>query len=588
MSKVDKFKKVLALVLALALVLLLIFYGGYKIYIHFYQGTCSKYTCPTGYQSKDNSDKINCKGSVCNESDDKDTCCNKSVNCEGSWSNFGACSHDCGGGTQTRTYTVTTQPQYGGTPCPTSQGSQDSQACNTAACATCSSFDCTGTYSPRAGADDVSCGKTQCDSINIDLCCENIQDGNDVTEGDNDVAGDDDTGVVDVPNATCSTVPENCPVGYLYKTDSAGMECNGLTCDVGTGGVDLDTCCEQGCTSPGTMPTGYTGSLPDTLPLGGGDLTAELEESTGSTVQCATNYHGTATYTCSTAALFRAYTLSGCDPDMCTTPDTTGYNIAGEPHLEKPNFLVNVTCEDGYGSSTAATAQAVACESDGGTYSLTGCENKTGFCSGNTSVPDVTCGDGYTLKSDSDRIVDRNTASCCDPWTCTISESDRELYNIQVGGSSISGNTISYTDIDSDSVTCAGDAQRTDENINISCVETGGNYNVNLSGCGPVSAPEISWFWAEDAEVGENCNVVCHNQGKTCNSSLLMSSLDDLQGIGNSDCHYWNMSVSQGVPYQNTNSNICYYKSTLIQEQDQERPTCDHIYDYQRRLCPCE
>jgi hypothetical protein len=156
---------------------------------------CSEYTCPTGYEGKDNSDKIYCKDSVCKESDDKDTCCNKSVNCEGSWSGFGACSLDCGGGTQTRTYTATKQPQYGGTPCPTIP---ESQACNTQA-------------------------------------CETNQDD-----------GANDAGVV--ANATCSTVSGNCPDGYLYKNDSAGIACNGPTCDVGLNGgdlgVDINTCCK--------------------------------------------------------------------------------------------------------------------------------------------------------------------------------------------------------------------------------------------------------------------------------------------------------------------------------------------------------
>tara|TARA_A100001015_G_scaffold278548_1_gene338856 strand:- start:82 stop:1842 length:1761 start_codon:yes stop_codon:yes gene_type:complete len=341
MSKVDKFKKVLALVLALALVLL-IFYGGYKIYIHFYQETCSKYQCPDDYVNDVSKKDTECESLTC-----KDTCCNKSVNCEGSWSNFGACSHDCGGGTQTRTYTVTTQPQYGGTPCPTSQGSQDSQPCNTQACATCSSFDCTGTYSPRAGADDVSCGKTQCDDSNKDLCCENIQ-------GDNDASGGnegDDIGVV--ANATCNTVPENCPVGYLYKTDSAGMECNGLTCDVGTGGVDLDTCCEQGCTSPGTMPTGYTGSLPDTLPVGVGDITG---------IQCAENYNGTPRYTCNGAG--EEYILDGCGQPIDCVVTSTQYSLCsgdcGSRGTKTATYTIGVEAQ--YGGNPCPTTEEIPCD----------------------------------------------------------------------------------------------------------------------------------------------------------------------------------------------------------------------------------
>ena len=53
------------------------------------------------------------------------------INCEGSWSKWSNCSAECGGGTQTKTYTVTTQPQYGGSPCPTTP---ETQSCNTQPC----------------------------------------------------------------------------------------------------------------------------------------------------------------------------------------------------------------------------------------------------------------------------------------------------------------------------------------------------------------------------------------------------------------------------------------------------------------------
>lgn len=308
---------------------------------------CSEYTCPTGYKGKDNADNIYCKGSVCKESDDKDTCCNKSVNCEGRWSDFSECSVECGGGTQTRTYIVTKQPQYGGTPCPTTP---ESQACNTDACA---------------------------------------------------------SGVV--ANATCSTVSENCPVGYLYKTNS-NATCAGSQCNVEIGGIDLNTCCEQGCTSPGSLPTGYTGNLPATLSVGVGDIPG---------VQCAEdeNYHGTPTYNCATAG--EVYTVvGGCEPDMCTTPPdttTTGYNITNVTSLQRNNFPVNVTCEDGYGPSNQGDIPRASCSGDSVDYTLTGCENKIGFCSGNTDPSNnVTCENGYKDKSDKNTIVGNTLETCCD------------------------------------------------------------------------------------------------------------------------------------------------------------------------------
>ena len=54
------------------------------------------------------------------------------INCVGSWSGWSACNTTCGGGTQTRSWTTTTQPQHGGTACPTPD--TESQACNTQAC----------------------------------------------------------------------------------------------------------------------------------------------------------------------------------------------------------------------------------------------------------------------------------------------------------------------------------------------------------------------------------------------------------------------------------------------------------------------
>ncbi len=354
MNKVDKFKMVIALALASIVV--------YNLVMFISQETCSDYSCPDGYVNNDNKKDEKCDSLECSEVDIP-KCCNKSVNCEGSWSDFSECSVECGGGTQTKTYTVTTQPQYGGTPCPTSP---ESQACNTQA-------------------------------------CENIQSGNDASGGNEG----DDIGVVE--NATCSTVSVNCPVGYLYKIDSAGMECNGPTCDVGTGGVDLDTCCEQGCSAPNSMPTGYTGNLPATQPVGGGDITG---------VQCGENYNGTPTYTCTTAGT--EYTLDGCDPDVCTTPpDQTGYNInsiRSLESLERNNFPVNVTCEDGYGPSTQGVIPQASCSGDSVDYSLTGCENKTGFCSGNTdSSNDVLCPTtGYNDKPDKNTIVGNTLETCCD------------------------------------------------------------------------------------------------------------------------------------------------------------------------------
>jgi hypothetical protein len=282
---------------------------AFLIFLNFYQETCSDYQCSDGYVNNESKKDTECGGIAdftCN-SVDRDTCCNKSVNCEGSWSNFGECSVECGGGTQTRTYTVTIQPQYGGTPCPTSP---DSQPCNTQA-------------------------------------CENIQGGNDASGGNEG----DDTGVV--ANATCSTVSGNCPDGYLYKIDSADIECNGPTCDVGISGTDLETCCEQRCSAPSSMPTGFTGNLPATLPVGVGDITG---------VQCDANYNGTPRYTCN--GVGEEYILDGCGQPIDCVVNSTQYSSCsgdcGSRGTKTATYTIGVEAQ--YGGNPCPTTEEIPCD----------------------------------------------------------------------------------------------------------------------------------------------------------------------------------------------------------------------------------
>ena len=65
------------------------------------------------------------------------------INCEvGKWSEWGNCSEDCDGGTQTRTRQITTDTAYGGETCPPLS---ETQVCNTQPCVVCDSNFCKNT-----------------------------------------------------------------------------------------------------------------------------------------------------------------------------------------------------------------------------------------------------------------------------------------------------------------------------------------------------------------------------------------------------------------------------------------------------------
>lgn len=56
------------------------------------------------------------------------------VDCVGAWGSWNDCSESCGGGESRRTFTVTTEPEHGGTPCPASNNERETRDCNTASC----------------------------------------------------------------------------------------------------------------------------------------------------------------------------------------------------------------------------------------------------------------------------------------------------------------------------------------------------------------------------------------------------------------------------------------------------------------------
>ena len=65
--------------------------------------------------------------------------CTSGQACQGSWSDWGACSATCDGGLQTKTYTVTKAATVGtdgtrGAACPYADGEKQQQACNTQSC----------------------------------------------------------------------------------------------------------------------------------------------------------------------------------------------------------------------------------------------------------------------------------------------------------------------------------------------------------------------------------------------------------------------------------------------------------------------
>ena len=118
-------------------------------------GGCSE-SCGGGSQSKSYSVTAAASGggTACPSPTTMTQSCNTQacvVNCAGSWGGWGSCSESCGGGSQSRSYSVATAASGGGTACPSP--TTVTQSCNTGACA----VDCAGSWGSW-GSCSESCG----------------------------------------------------------------------------------------------------------------------------------------------------------------------------------------------------------------------------------------------------------------------------------------------------------------------------------------------------------------------------------------------------------------------------------------------
>jgi hypothetical protein len=114
------------------------------------KGVCST-TCGPGDQEQEYkiTSPAQYGGASCskNQDDTRIISCNLTpcpIDCIGSFGDYDTCSEDCGGGTQTRTYTITQEEKHNGNKCPHTDGYTEDKECNPDPCP----INCVGDFVP--------------------------------------------------------------------------------------------------------------------------------------------------------------------------------------------------------------------------------------------------------------------------------------------------------------------------------------------------------------------------------------------------------------------------------------------------------
>ena len=207
-------------------------------------GTCSK-TCGGGFQSRTRTIVTPGKngGASCPCTTETQQCNTQAcpVDCKVSdWSCFGSCSATCGGGTQTRSRVVIQAPLNGGAACP---ALTDSAKCNTQACP----VNCVGSWGDWSTCSKTCGGGSQTRSLTITTpnsnggrCCGNPTEVRPCNT---------QTCVTDCQMSSWSdwgSCSKTCGSGIQtrHRTVTTQPSCQGAQCGAL---IDTQTCNTQGC-----------------------------------------------------------------------------------------------------------------------------------------------------------------------------------------------------------------------------------------------------------------------------------------------------------------------------------------------------
>ena len=247
---------------------------------------------------------------------------------------------------------------------------------------------------------------------------------------------------------TCTSVTSATGYDFTnvdeYELYGSEFEVNDVTCDTASGyeGTAVAVVCETDgpytmtgcdpivCTRPSSSHYDFTNVVEGNLDLSSGSF-----DVTG--LDCAAGYDGTAVAAaCTTSG---PYDVSGCEPIVCMRPSSSGYdftNIAeGNLDLSSGDFdVTGVTCASGY----EGTATPVVCATDG-PYTMTGCdpivctrpnsshydftnvvEGNLDLSSGSFDVTELACAAGYagTAVADPCSTSGPYTVSNCTEMRC--------------------------------------------------------------------------------------------------------------------------------------------------------------------------